>query len=206
MIFVTPAHPLNILDYSTSSIRMERQSQSIQVPESSRRECVHLISSIVAFLHPGSMGQCHNTLLESKVMPWTIAQNNDQQKQDYHTYDPLHRAVRYWIARALVDRFPRESCSAQGGGWPHTRPFVFHGNSSYFLLSMVGESGWAATDILRLLAWVPIVFFCIWLGSCAQLGPVAAHHLGGQAGQQCTALSPVQGAPNNFCQDGAPYR
>ena len=32
MIFVAPAHPLNILDYSTSSIRMERQSQSIQVP------------------------------------------------------------------------------------------------------------------------------------------------------------------------------
>ena len=72
--------------------------------------------------------------------------------------DPLHRAVRYWIARALVDRFPRESCSAQGGGWPHKRPFVFHGNSSYFLLSMVGENGWAATDILRLLAWVPIFF------------------------------------------------
>ena len=86
MVFVTPAHPLNILDYSASSIRMERQSQSIQVPESSRRECVHLISSIVAFIHPGSMGQCHNTLLESKVMPWTIAQNNNQQKQDYHTY------------------------------------------------------------------------------------------------------------------------
>ena len=71
MIFVTPAHPLNILDYSTSSIRMERQSQSIQVPESSRRECVHITSPIVAFIHPGSMGQCHNTLLESEVMPWT---------------------------------------------------------------------------------------------------------------------------------------
>ena len=33
MIFVTPAHPLNILDHSTSSIRMERHSQSIQVPQ-----------------------------------------------------------------------------------------------------------------------------------------------------------------------------
>ena len=30
---------------------MERQSQSIQVPESSRRECVHLISSIVEVGH-----------------------------------------------------------------------------------------------------------------------------------------------------------